>query len=122
MSTKLDLVRSLYAAREPGDFTSTEWARPTIEFVIAAGGEAIVSVAQQSQKKKNPCAAKSHQLSPDFPALRTLRAVHTEGSWEIRTRVLLCIRARSATTHPRLPARSSAASGLPARARHRTTD
>jgi ketosteroid isomerase-like protein len=36
-SANVELVRSIFAAHERGDFTSTEWAHPKIEWTIADG-------------------------------------------------------------------------------------
>jgi hypothetical protein len=74
MSENLDLVRSIYADWERGDFSSAEWADPEIEFVLGDGpdpGEShsLAVMAQRWRGQLRPW----EDLAPEAVAYRETR-------------------------------------------------
>jgi ketosteroid isomerase-like protein len=65
MSENLDLVRSICAAWEHGDYGSVEWAHPEIEFVLAdlpASGSSTGMVAMEETWRGFLDAWEGHQI------------------------------------------------------------
>jgi ketosteroid isomerase-like protein len=78
-SANLDLVRSIFAAWERGDYSSVEWAHPEIEFVMADGPtpERSKGLSGMTQLVREGLAAFQHlsQEAEDFQELDGARVV-----------------------------------------------
>ena len=52
MSENLELVRSIYAAWERGDWSSVAWAHPEIEFIVVDGPEPFRSIGVDTMRSR----------------------------------------------------------------------
>jgi ketosteroid isomerase-like protein len=86
MSENLDLVRSIYADWERGDFSSADWADPDIEFAFADGPEPGRWTGRQEMAKRYGewlAGWKDFQAEPErlivVDSTRILVLVHNSG-------------------------------------------
>src|ERR1035438_9744716 len=91
MSENLDLVRSIYADLERGDFSSADWADPDIDFAFADGPEPGRWTGRQEMAKRYGewlAGWKDFQAEPErlivVDSTRILVLVHNSGRGRAR--------------------------------------
>jgi ketosteroid isomerase-like protein len=77
VSANLDLVRSIYAAWERGDFTTTERLHPEIEFVMV-GGPSPGTWTRLAGMAEATSVVINLRISPDLHKATRARAVQEE--------------------------------------------